>query len=91
MALETDELAMLDELLTAVASADASALAGIRQRFPWLSLTRCDASDMDAETPFRVYPGLSLYLVDASDHCWRITSDPTRATGLVLARRVEHA
>ena len=91
MALETDELATLHELLTVAASADASALAGIRQRFPWLSLTHCDASDMDTETPFRVYPGLNLFLVDTSDHCWRITADPTRATGLVLARHAERA
>lgn len=91
MALETDELATLDELLTAAASADASSLTGIRQRFPWLSLTRCDESDMDTETPFRVYPGLSLYLVDASDHCWRITADPERATGIVVARHAERA
>jgi len=27
-----------------------------------------------------------LFLVDASDHCWRITSDPASATGIVLAR-----
>jgi len=30
-----------------------------------------------------------LFLVDASDHCWRITSDPAQATGIVLARHAE--
>ena len=89
MALETDELAAIDETLAA--APDASAFAGLRQRFPCLSLTRCDASDMDTETPFRVYPGLSLYLVDTSDHCWRITADPARATGIVISRHAERA
>jgi hypothetical protein len=95
MGLGADELAAIEELLAAesafASGGDASARAGFRQRFPWLSVTRCDASDMDAETPFRVYPGLRLFLVDASDHCWRITSDPALATGIVLARNAECA
>ncbi len=90
MALEASELAVIDELLKeetlAVSESDVSALAGFRQRFPRLSLTRCDASDVDSETPFRVYSELSLFLVDASDHCWRITADPARATGILVAR-----
>jgi hypothetical protein len=91
--LGTDELEAIYELLAAeaisVSGGDASARADFRKRFPGLSVTRCDASDMDSETPFRVYPGLSLFLVDASDHCWRITPDPAQATGIVLARHAE--
>ena len=41
---------------------------------------------MDTAVPFREYPGLSLFLVDATDHCWKITGDPARATGIVVAR-----
>jgi hypothetical protein len=93
MGLGTDELAAIDDLLAAESlcapDGDAIARAAFRRRFPNLSLTRCDASDMDAEAPFRVYPGLNLFLVDASDHCWRITSDPAQATGIVLARHLE--
>ncbi len=93
MGLGADELAAIDALLAAEAlsepGGDASARAEFRRRFPTLSLTRCDASDIDVETPFRVYPGLNLYLVDAADHCWRITSDPARATGIVIARHAE--
>lgn len=93
MGLATDELAAIEELQAAESgparAGDANARANLRERFPWLSVTRCDASDMDAETPFRVYPGLSMFLVDASDHCWRITSDPALATGIVLARHAE--
>ena len=78
MGLATDELAAIEELLATESSTaqtgDANARANLRERFPWLSVTRCDASDMDAESPFRVFPGLNMFLVDASDHCWRITS-----------------
>jgi hypothetical protein len=49
-------------------------------------LTRCDASDV-AETPFRAYPGFDVHLLDAADHCVQITTDPARATGIVLAKR----
>ena len=86
--MDADELATIEELL-AVESAsaqDGSALAGFRQRFPNVSLTRCDLSDIDSETPLRVYAGISLFLVDSSDHCARITSDVARATGIVVAR-----
>ncbi len=95
MSLGTDELAAIDDLLAAdspcAPGGDSSALASFRKRFPRLSLTRCDLSDIDTETPFRVYSRMSLFLVDASDHCWRITSDPAQASGIVLARHKEHA
>ncbi len=93
MGLGIDELGAIEELLgtepVASSGGDAQALAGFRRRFPRLSVTQCDASDVDIETPFRVYPGVSLLLVDASDHCARFTSDPARATGIVVARHKE--
>jgi hypothetical protein len=49
-----------------------------------MTVTQCDPSDIDLETPFRVLAGVSLYLVDGMDHCWRLTTDATRATGLVV-------
>lgn len=85
MALSPQDLAEIDTLLAAP-DADGQALVQLRQRFPKLSLTRCDASDIDAETPFRSFPRFTLYLVDGADHCWRMTSDPERATGLVVAQ-----
>ena len=89
MALSADDLAAIEAMV--VDDRNSGALAGFSQRFPGLSLTRCDASDIDVETPFREYPGLSLFLVDAHDHCWRITSDPARATGIVVARHKAQA
>ena len=89
MGLSDHDFAAIDSMLAG--GADASGLADFRRRFPSLSLTRCDASDVDAETPYREYPEVSLFLVDAHDHCWRITSDPARATGIVVARRKARA
>ncbi len=58
------------------------ALAGFRNDFPGLSLTRCDLSDLGVEEPFREYPRFNLYLIDASDHCSHLTADPACATGV---------
>lgn len=86
MALSDADLASIETLL-AVPEAGGAAFADFRRRFPGLTLTRCDASDMGAEAPFREYPRFNLYLVDAADHCWRFTADPARATGIVVASR----
>jgi Family of unknown function (DUF6129) len=85
MALNADELTEIDKMLSAP-DADGQVFAQLRQRFPHLSLTRCDASDV-AEDPYRTYSQFDLHLVDTADHCVQITGDPSAATGLVLAKR----
>jgi hypothetical protein len=85
MSIEAHEIADIENLLVN-ASAE-TIFSVLRDRFPELSLTRCDASDIDTEIPFREYGRYSLYLVDGADHCWRLTDDPARATGLVVAVR----
>jgi hypothetical protein len=83
MALGATDLADIEALLnTQVAPAQAAA--ELRRRFPALTITQCDPSDVDLETPFREWPRFSLHLVDGSDHCWRLTPDAARATGLVV-------
>jgi len=84
MALTSEQIASIDALL-ADRAPDMAVAGEFRQKFPGISVTRCEASDMDAEVPFRKYSRLSLFLVDRSDHCWRITADPARATGVVVA------
>jgi hypothetical protein len=84
MALTDDQLDRIEMLFNGT-GAVAAAVADFRQQFPGLSLTRCDPSDMDGERPFRKLNQFNLYLVDRSDHCWRLTTDPMRATGIVLA------
>jgi hypothetical protein len=86
MAISDQDFAEIERLL-ASGAADAALSAEFRQRFPGLTLTRCAASDLDQEIPYRRYPGFDLYLVDRSEHCWRVTADPGRATGIVLAAR----
>lgn len=85
MALSADELTEIDKVLSSP-DAGANAYAQLRQLFPRLALTRCDASDV-VEVPFRVYPGFDVHLYDSADHCVQITSDPSRATGIILAKR----
>jgi hypothetical protein len=86
MALGSDDLGRIDALLAAAAQGE-DPLPDCRARFPGLSLTRCEASDMSGEAPFRAYTGFYLYLVDGTGHCWHITDDPACATGIVVAVR----
>lgn len=85
MALGADELSEIDRVLSEP-GADASVFAELRRRFPHLSWTKCDASDVN-ETPFRSYTRFEIHLVDRSEHCLQITADPLRASGIVLANR----
>jgi hypothetical protein len=85
MALSVDELMEIDRMLSAP-NADAGVFAELRRRFPHLSCTRCEASDV-TEPPFRSYARFDVHLLDSVDHCAHITLDPTRATGIVLATR----
>lgn len=85
MALAENELNEIEQVLNAP-DAGSTAFAALRQRFPKLTLTRCDASDV-TEEPFRSYPAFDLHLLDASEHCAGVTDDPAQATGLILAKR----
>jgi hypothetical protein len=85
MTLSLDDLAEI-EVLLAAPDANVSVLAELRRRFPGMSLTRCDASDVGVESPYREFRKFSLYLVDGADHCWRLTADATRATGIVVVQ-----
>ncbi len=80
MALGADELMEIDQVLSEPAFTE------LRRRFPHLSWTKCDSTDV-TETPFRSYPRFEIHLVDRTDHCLQITADPMRASGIVLADR----
>jgi hypothetical protein len=84
MGLSAGDLVEIDALLSAPGGA-AQAFAKLRERFPGLSVTRVDASDLSLETPFRQYEGFDLYLVDGSNHCWSLTESPENATGVAVA------
>lgn len=85
MPLSAEDLTELDKMLSAL-DADGTVFAALRSRFPGLSLTRCDASDV-TEDPFRSYAQFDLHLLNTADHCAQITADPASATGLILAKR----
>jgi hypothetical protein len=85
MSVSTEDLMDIAQTLDA-ADADSKAFATLRQRFPHLFFTQCDASDM-AEEPYRTCDSFEMHLLDGSNHCVEITSDPTRATGIILAKR----
>lgn len=86
MALSESVLGEIEQCVAGL-GAGTNLAAAFRQRFPGVSLTRCDASDMSGEEPFRRCEGFDLYLVDGRDHCWRITGDRDAATGVVVANR----
>jgi hypothetical protein len=83
--LTTENLAQIEALLGAP-DADTSVLQDFRQRFPGVSLTRCDASDVDGDKPYKEFERFTLYLVSAVNHCVTLTRDPTVATGIVVVQ-----
>ena len=84
MALSAEDIAEIDAMLGEAKTA-ASAFAELRARFPKLSLTRADASNLGMETPFREFPRFDLHLVNGAGHCWSLTDNTELATGLVIA------
>ncbi|MBO0752871.1 MAG: hypothetical protein J2P53_12210 [Bradyrhizobiaceae bacterium] len=85
MALSAEELTEIEQVLAGLA-ADAPVIAEMKGRFPKLSWTRCDASDV-VEAPCRQGPFYDIHLLNSHDHCSKITSDLAQATGIILAKR----
>lgn len=85
MALAETDFAEIEKILSAP-EVDGGVIATLRGRFPHLSWSRCDASDV-SEEPYRVFPHFDVHLLDAADHCVQLTTDPARATGIVMAAR----
>ncbi len=81
--LSADKLAEIEALLAAP-DAELAAFADFRQRFPGVSYTRCDPSDVDGETPYKEFARFNLYLVSAVNHCVTMTRDPAIATGIIV-------
>jgi hypothetical protein len=86
MALAADALDLIRTALEGEGSA-AERIAGLRKALPGVSVTRCDASDMDMETPVLALAGFNVYLIDSAEHCVKITSHPGSATGVIVAEK----
>lgn len=83
MAIKAEDLQEIDAIL---ANADASVYGALRQKYPHLAWSRCDAEDV-TEEPFRSYPAFHLHLFDVSNHCPVVVNDPAEASGFILATR----
>lgn len=84
MALSILQLESIEKFLQDEAAR--GSVAAFRAEFPGVTITRCDASDVQDDAPFRSYPQFDLYLLDARDHCVRLTTEPSNATGVVVAQ-----
>jgi hypothetical protein len=85
MALTAEELTEIEQVLSGLA-ADAPVIPEMKGRYPKLSWTRCDASDV-VEAPYKSTTLYDIHLLNSHDHCSQITSDPAQATGIILAKR----
>jgi len=83
MAIKAEELKDIEAML---ADADASIYATLRQKYPHLAWSRCDASDVDQE-PYRSFKVFDVHLFDVSNHCPVVVNDPAAASGMILAAR----
>jgi hypothetical protein len=85
MALSAEELTEIDQVLSGLA-VDAPVVSEMKRRFPKLSWTRCDASDV-IEAPYRSSTVYDIHLLNSTDHCSQITTDLAKTTGIILAKR----
>lgn len=86
MSLSTQQLDIVASVLTTTAPGG-NPLPDLRRELAGIPVTRCDAEDMRGETPYRSLSAFDLFLVDASNHCWRLVSDPDEASGFIVAAR----
>ncbi len=57
----------------------------LRGAFDDLHFTFCSDDDVISDKPVAEVAGYALYLVDSSQHCLCLTTDPEGASGLVVA------
>lgn len=85
MTVSPDELSNIEKTLCEP-GIGSGVIAVLKRRYPHLSWTVCDASDL-VEEPFQTCGSFDVHLVDSRDHCVLITQDPENATGIILAKR----
>lgn len=79
----------IDDIKTLLATGTAGTelVLGLRKILPGMSVTLCNASDVDSETPVLETSGTAIYLIDTSEHCVRLTTLAEAATGLIVAEK----
>lgn len=84
-----------DEQLAGIAGwlqehgAEESDLPALRQSYPDMHFTWCMDDDVCCDTAALESEAFNLYLVDGHDHCLKLTTDPSAATGVVIAHITE--
>lgn len=74
----------------AASGSDEAALAAFKAEHPSLRFFACSEDDIPARLPpWLAAAGVEVYLMDATEHCVRLSRDPESACGLVFARLVE--
>lgn len=84
MAMSADDLEVIEGLFAGAKQSEIT-MAELRIKFPHLSWSQCDASDV-TDLPFRIFPSFDMHLLNTVDHCARLTTDLEAATGIILAR-----
>lgn len=86
MCISTETLKEVEKTLTDSKSITNNPMPLLKGCFPDLTFVRLSASDID-EPPFRALDDYNLYLLDTSEHCVKITSNPSMASAIVVAQR----
>ncbi|MEW5791756.1 MAG: hypothetical protein AB1790_09840 [Pseudomonadota bacterium] len=84
MGISASEIEALAALANHCCASGDDPAAALRRILPRITVTQCAAADV-VETPFATGEYCDLHLVDGSSHCWQLTTDPTAATGVLLA------
>lgn len=64
-------------------------LSALKQAFPHIHFTLCADDDIINAKPLYESPQFNVYLVNTGQHCAVLTNDNEKASGLVIAWRVE--
>ena len=83
------ELADIGQSLETLTGTVGDLARALRERYPHLSFSVCDASDVQ-EDPIAQTGRFDLHLIDARVHCLRLTQQFEQATGVLLAARRLH-
>jgi hypothetical protein len=84
MSILPEQLENLSALLVALPQGE-NPVPAVRSQFPKISVSRCTDEDMRDKIPFLRQGNYDVFLVDTSNHCWRIVDEPATASGVILA------
>lgn len=82
MAIDSARLAAITDAIGDPAEPDLTVR--LRTQFPPLTFAVCADDDVIGARPVAAGVGFRLYLIDGSDHCLRLTSDPALASGVLV-------